>query len=102
MTVNWAFWGGLDLWPLDAACKIACGVDPESPTYWSQIVCDEGDRPGWADMMIEAGLAIENKKLPAIDRAWSIRPEDFRAWITEHAKTTNTHRFVTNVSRPKV
>lgn len=95
--VNWDFWGGLDLWPLDAACKIACGVDPDTPTYWSQILCHEDERPDWADMMIEAGGQIGIGELEADDRAWSFRPDDFRAWVAR----SQFKKQLPNLSRPK-
>ena len=30
--VNWNHWGALDLWPLDAACKLISGYNPNEPT----------------------------------------------------------------------
>lgn len=98
MTVNWDHWGYLYFWPLDAACKIACGFDPDSPTFWSEVVCDYEYRPSWADMMIEAGGAIEREELNVLDRAWAVIPDDFRAWVASSQFKDRLHKL----SRPKV
>lgn len=42
--VNWNYWGALDLWPLDAACKLISGDNPNEPTRPGDIEDPDIDR----------------------------------------------------------
>lgn len=79
--VNWQHWDHLALWPLDAACKIACGENPDAPTFWSHILCDGLYRTEWVDLMQEAAFDIEQGDLQVTEDTWTVNPDQFEAWI---------------------
>jgi hypothetical protein len=77
--VNWYYWGTLDLWPLDAACKLICGDDPNEQTREGDIENpDPSTRRAWVNLFHKAQASILAEKLRA--QAGCVYQAEFILW----------------------
>ncbi len=78
--VNWNYWGGLDLWPLDAACKLISGDNPNEPTQPGDIENPDIDnRPEWVNVYHQAVSTIKAGNLSVVNG--EVTPAKFIAWV---------------------
>lgn len=101
--IDWNYWRALDLWPIDAACKLVCNADPNEPTRDRDIQNpDTFTRPRWVNLFHQATAAIgvgrlnihENCVVPAEFIAWAAQngwaaPPEFLAMVDK--KDDKTH-----------
>ena len=77
--VNWNYWRALDLWPLDAACKLISGDNPNEPTRPGDIENpDITNRPEWVNVYHQAVSAIKAGTLRVVNG--EVTPAEFIVW----------------------
>jgi hypothetical protein len=85
--VNWDYWGALDLWPLDAACKLISGDNPNAPTRRGHIENPDIDKgPEWVNGPITAYLGGVDSHKNAEVRAVLAPLRDWRDCCGSNAK----------------
>jgi hypothetical protein len=78
--VNWDYWRALDLWPLDAACKLISGDNSNEPTRREDIENrDTDNRPGWVNLYHQAVSAEKAGNLSVVNG--DVTPANFIAWV---------------------
>ena len=82
--VNWDYWGALDLWPLDTACKLISGYDPHEPTRREDIENRDANRPKWVNVYHQAHSSKKAGNLSITDGE-EVKPAEFLTWAREKA-----------------
>lgn len=79
---NWNYWLGLSLWPLDAACRLVCGADPNNADLSALNLPDPANRPDWVNLFHQACADDDDavKVTPAQGNARGVKPGPFIAW----------------------
>jgi hypothetical protein len=84
--VNWDYWGALDLWPLDAACKLISGDNPNAPTRRGDIENPDIDKgPEWVNVYHQAVSAMKAGNLSVVNG--EVTSAEFIAWAQGKGKT---------------
>jgi hypothetical protein len=77
--IDWNYWTTLDLWPIDVACKLVCGINPNEPRRREDIENpDTLTRPAWANLFHKTQAAIMSGKLRV--QAGCVYPAEFVIW----------------------
>ena len=80
--INWDYWLALDLWPLDAACKLISGDNPNEPTRSEDIENpDINNRPTWVNLYHHAVSAMKVGNLSEVNG--EMTPSAFIAWAAQ-------------------
>lgn len=77
---NMAYWFGLPLWPLDAACRLVCGADPNNPDQSPLHLSDPATRPDWVNLFHHATADDEVEIIEGKGGARGVKPAEFLAW----------------------
>ncbi|MCA1604760.1 MAG: hypothetical protein LC775_04630, partial [Acidobacteria bacterium] len=77
--IDWNYWTTLDLWRIDVACKLVCGVNPNEPTRRDDIENpDTLTRPAWVNLFHKAQAAVMSGKLRV--QAGCVYPAELVVW----------------------
>jgi hypothetical protein len=77
--IDWNYWTTLDLWPVDVACKLVCGINPNERRRREDIENpDTLTRPAWVNLFHKAQAAILSGKLRV--QAGCVYPAELVVW----------------------
>ena len=80
--VNWNYWGALDLWPLDAACKLISGDNPNEPTRPGDIENPDINPPGVGERVSPSRERNKSRKSQRVNGE-EVKPTEFLTWARE-------------------
>ncbi|MGH8478861.1 MAG: hypothetical protein ACREXK_04625 [Gammaproteobacteria bacterium] len=83
--IDWNYWRALDLWPIDAACKLVCNADPNEPTRARDIQNpDTFTRPRWVNLFHQAMAVIWVGRFNIHGNC--VVPAEFIAWAAQKGR----------------